>query len=53
MCPTMVGHICYVYMFGAENADTEEAVEAIASPESPSPPLRLKRAFVPLIVMRT
>ena len=42
----MVGHLCYVYMFGAENADTEEAVEALASPESPSPPLRLK--LVPL-----
>ena len=25
----MTGLICYVYMFGAENADTEEAVEAI------------------------
>ena len=42
----MVGHLCYVYMFGVEDADTEEAVEAIASPESPSPPLRLK--LVPL-----
>ena len=42
----MVGHLCYVYMFGAENADTEEAVEATVSPESPSPPLRLK--LVPL-----
>ena len=53
MCPTIAGHLCYVYMFGAENADIEEAVEATASPESPSPLLRLKRAFVPLIVMRT
>lgn len=46
MCPAIVGHICYVYMFGAENADTEEAVEATASPASLSPPLRLK--LVPL-----
>ena len=44
----MVGHICYVYMFGAENADTEEAVEATASSASLSPPLRLKH--VPLNV---
>ena len=45
-CPAMVGHLCYVYMFGAENADTEEAVEATVSSESPSPLLRLK--LVPL-----
>ena len=25
----MVGHLCYVYMFGAENADTEEAVFSV------------------------
>ena len=31
----MVGHICYVYMFGAENADTEEAVETTASSTYP------------------
>ena len=42
----MVGHLCYVYMFGAENADIEEAVEATASPASLFPPLRLK--LVPL-----
>ena len=38
----MVGHICYVYMLGAENADTEEAVEATAPTASLFPPLRLK-----------
>ena len=42
----MVGHLCYVYMFGVENADIEEAVEATAPPASHSPPLRLK--LVPL-----
>ena len=46
MCPTIAGHLCYVYMFGAENADTEEAVEATAPPALLSPPPRLK--LVPL-----
>ncbi len=50
----MVGHLCYVYMFGVGADDTEESVEvadsveASAPPVSPSPPLRLK--LVPLRV---
>ena len=45
---------CCVYMFGVEDADTEESVavadsvEAAASSDEPSPPLRLK--LVPLRV---
>ena len=52
--PDLAGHLCCVYMFGVEDADTEESVavadsvEAAASPSSLSPPLRLK--LVPLNV---
>ena len=52
--PDLVGHLCCIYMFGVEDADTEESVEVATSVEAavpsdePSPPLRLK--LVPLRV---
>ena len=52
--PDLAGHLCCVYKFGVEDADTEESVEVADSveasvpPSSLSPPLRLK--LVPLRV---
>ena len=52
--PDLVGHLCCFYMFGVGADDTEESVavadsvEAAASSDEPSPPLRLK--LVPLRV---
>ena len=40
--PGEVGHLCYVYMFGVENADIEEAVEAAKSSERPTLTTRQK-----------